>query len=397
MKYFFFIFAFCFKFILLCNISDAQNINDIKKQKEKSEKEIDYLNGLLKNLQNEKFAFDKKLNIIISKIEESKKVIDLLNTEISFYNKSIERNKEKIREMENIKKEMLDLYAKLIYGNWKKRNKSDNRMFILASSDFNQAYKRFKYLQQIQDYSKKQLQQIQNINDSLVLINDNMEKEVISRNSAAKEVASQQKKLKAEENGQKDLIAKVRKKEKNLRKKLDIELANRRKLEKRLDDLIKASAKKSSGVSDFYKLTPEEKLVSDNFEKNKGKLPWPVKQGFISEKFGINVHPVYNRVQMLNNGINITAADYSEVRAVFKGKVSEIIFMQGFNNVVIIRHGDYLTVYSNLSDVYVKKGEDVDLKQAIGKLAHDKDKGSIINFQIWKNTRKLNPEYWLAR
>lgn len=397
MKYFFFIFVFCFKFLLLCNISDAQNISDIKKQKEKSEKEIDYLNGLLKNLQNEKFAFDKKLNIIISKIEESKKVIDLLNTEISFYNKSIERNKEKIRELENIKKEMLDLYAKLIYGNWKKRNKGDNRMFILASSDFNQAYKRFKYLQQIQDYSKKQLQQIQNINDSLVLINDNMEKEVISRNSAAKEVTSQQKKLKAEENGQKDLIAKVRKKEKNLRKKLDIELANRRKLEKRLDDLIKASAKKSSGVSDFYKLTPEEKLVSDNFEKNKGKLPWPVKQGFISEKFGINVHPVYNRVQMLNNGINITAADYSEVRAVFKGKVSEIIFMQGFNNVVIIRHGDYLTVYSNLSDVYVKKGEDVDLKQIIGKLAHDKDKGSIINFQIWKNTRKLNPEYWLAR
>ena len=397
MKYFFFIFVFCFKFLLLCNISDAQNISDIKKQKEKSEKEIDYLNGLLKNLQNEKFAFDKKLNIIISKIEESKKVIDLLNTEISFYNKSIERNKEKIRKLENIKKEMLDLYAKLIYGNWKKRNKGDNRMFILASSDFNQAYKRFKYLQQIQDYSKKQLKQIRSINDSLVLINDNMEREVISRDFAAKEVTSQQKKLKAEENGQKNLIAKVRKKEKNLRKKLNIELANRRKLEKRLDDLIKASAKKSSGVSNFYKLTSEEKLVSDNFEKNKGKLPWPVRQGFISEKFGINVHPVYNRVQMLNNGINITAADYSDVRAVFKGKVSEIIFMQGFNNVVIIRHGDYLTVYSNLFDVYVKKGEDVDLKQVIGRLAYDKDKGSIINFQIWKNTRKLNPEYWLAR
>ena len=98
----------------MCNISDAQNISDIKKQKEKSEKEIDYLNGLLKNLQNEKFAFDKKLNIIISKIEESKKVIDLLNTEISFYNKSIERNKEKIRELENIKKKMLDLYTKRI-------------------------------------------------------------------------------------------------------------------------------------------------------------------------------------------------------------------------------------------------------------------------------------------
>ena len=169
-----------------------------------------------------------------------------------------------------------------------------------------------------------------------------------------------------------------------------------------LNKLIAEQAKKSGGSSGSYKMTPEEKLISDDFAKNKGKLPWPVNQGIISEKFGINSDPVYKQIKMPNNGINITTLRDADVRAVFNGVVSEIILIPGFNNTVIVRHGNFLTVYANLVNIVVKKGQKVSTKQTIGKVAYDTEKGSILNFQLWiiktkQDPDKQNPEIWLAR
>ena len=147
-------------FSLEINVS-AQSISDIKKQKAKTEKEIAYLNSLLKEAEKNKSVSTQKLNILRQKIQQSKKLLSSLNQEVGLIQNNISANEQRIKELEENKKSMLDLYAKLVYGSWKKRNKTDKLMFIFSSADFNQAYNRFKYFQQIQEYSKRQLHMIQ--------------------------------------------------------------------------------------------------------------------------------------------------------------------------------------------------------------------------------------------
>lgn len=290
---------------------------------------------------------------------------------------------------------MLDLYSKLIYGTWKKRNKSDKLMFIFSSSDFNQAYSRFKYFQQIQEYSKRQLKLIAQVNDSLELKNSELKKLIQQKNALSNDMNIKNSNLEVEQNNEKLYVNELQKKEKENRKKLEAEIRNRRKLENEISKLIARQTKKSGSSTSEYKLTPEEKLLSDDFVKNKGKLPWPVTEGFISEKFG--VHAASKYVMMPNDGVNITTSKNSNVRTVFKGIVTEIFYVPGKNNAVIVRHGNYLTLYVNLLSIKVNVGDKVDTKEVIGTLGFDSEKGSVLNFQIWKDNTKQDPQFWLAK
>ncbi len=375
----------------------SQSINTIKKDKEKSEKEIAYLNKLLEEAKNNQSVSVEKLKIIQEKIAQSKSLINSLQQEVSYLEKQIDRNEVRISELSLNRGSMLNMYGKLVYGLWKKRNKAYRLMFIFASSDFNQAYNRYKYFEQIQSYSKRQLALIEQTNDSLNIKNTELKKYRDLKHVALNDIDVKSKDLIQQQATENSLISDLKKKEKQIVKKLNIEAKNRERLERELNKLIASQAKKSGGTSSKYKLTPEEKLVSDDFSRNKGKLPWPVTQGIISEKFGINPHPVYKDVMMSNNGINITTSKNAEVRAVFNGEVTDISLMPGLNNAVIIRHGNYLTVYANLIYLNVKKGDKVNTKQVIGKVAHDNEKGSVLSFQVWNNLEKQNPELWLAK
>lgn len=374
----------------------AQSIGDVRKQREKSEKEIQYLNKLLNEAAANKSVSLEKLNILQQKILTTKKLLNSLNQEVNYIQSHISVNENRIREFEVEKKSMLDLYAKLVYGSWKKRDKTNKLMFILSSSDFNQAYNRFKYFQQIQEYSGRQLELIRQVNDSLELKNQELKKLVEQKNLVLNDMDKQNRELETEKVKENKYITELKDKEKEVRKKLQKETEKRKKLEQQLAKLIANQAKKSGSSSSVYKLTPEEKLISDDFEKNKGKLPWPVAEGFISEKFGIKRHSELKYVQINNDGINITTTKNADVRAVFQGVVIEICYISGYN-VVIIRHGKYMSVYPNLSNVTVKKGEKVATKQIIGKIAYDDEKGNVINFQIWQDLQKLDPELWLAK
>ena len=190
----------------------------------------------------------------------------------------------------------------------------------------------------------------------------------------------------------------IQKKEKDFRKKLQAEMQKRQRLAKQLDKLIANQIKKSGSTTSTYKLTPEEQLVSNDFAKNKGKLPWPVTEGFISEKFGVFNHSIHKLVEVASRGIGITTSKNAEVRSVFQGVVSVAMYMNDIDSyVVIIRHGSYFTVYINLQEVKVNQGDVVKTKQVIGKVAHDEEKGSVLNFEVFKDTEKLNPELWLAK
>ncbi|MEG2276897.1 MAG: peptidoglycan DD-metalloendopeptidase family protein [Odoribacter sp.] len=375
----------------------GQSINNIKKEKERSEKEISYLNKLLEETKNDKSASTAKLNILQQKIVQSKRVLLSLSKEVKYFQVCISVNEQRIYELESERNSMLQLYAKLVYGSWKKRNKSNKLMFIFSSADFNQAYNRFKYFQQIQEYSGRQLQLIQQVNDSLSLKTKELRELVDQKNTTLGVINYKNKELESEKSKENQYITDIQKKERTIKKKLEREIKNRQKLSKELDRLIALQTKKSGSSSSTYRLTPEEKLVSDNFASNRGKLPWPVAEGFISERFGVNVHPVLKYVKTSNNGVNITTSKNADIRSVFQGVVSEIFFVPDLNNVVVVRHGSYLTVYSNLIDVTVKKGAQVKTKDVIGRVAYDDEKGNVLHFEVWKDIEKLNPEFWLAK
>ena len=201
-------------FSLEINVS-AQSISDIKKQKAKTEKEIAYLNSLLKEAEKNKSVSTQKLNILRQKIQQSKKLLSSLNQEVGLIQNNISANEQRIKELEENKKSMLDLYAKLVYGSWKKRNKTDKLMFIFSSADFNQAYNRFKYFQQIQEYSKRQLHMIQAVNDSLDVKNKELKDLFAQKNTALNEIGVQSKELESEQLKENQYIAQIQKKEKD--------------------------------------------------------------------------------------------------------------------------------------------------------------------------------------
>ena len=384
------IFLFSFTF------SYSQSIDAIKKKNEKTEKEIAYLNKLLENARKDKSSTIQKVSIINQKIGKGKEMIQSLTNEVNYLDGQIKKNESVKSGLESDKQRMLEFYSKMVYETWKKRNESDKLIYIFSSSSFAQAYARYKYFEQVQDYSKRQIQLIEQTNDSLTAINKELSKLMTLKSETQFKITSQNNQLIWEQNEANTYIADLKKKEKELLRKLNIEIKNRERFKKELEKLIAAQAKKSGSKNSTYKLTPEEKLISDDFAKNRGKLPWPVEQGFVSEKFGVNVHPVFKQVKLNNAGITITTSRNADVRAVFKGVVTEIMFIPGDNNVVIVRHGNYLTVYSNLVEIFIKKGDTVNVKQKIGKLAVSSGNNSTLNFQVWRDKDNLDPQLWLT-
>ena len=384
------IFLFSFTF------SYSQSIDAIKKKNEKTEREIAYLNKLLENARKDKSSTIQKVSIINQKIDKGKEMIQSLMNEVNYLDGQIKKNESVKSGLESDKQRMLEFYSKMVYETWKKRNESDKLIYIFSSSSFAQAYARYKYFEQVQDYSKRQIQLIEQTNDSLTAINKELSKLMTLKSETQFKITSQNNQLIREQNEANTYIADLKKKEKELLRKLNIEIKNRERFKKELEKLIAAQAKKSGSKNSTYKLTPEEKLISDDFVKNRGKLPWPVEQGFVSEKFGVNVHPVFKQVKLNNAGITITTSRNADVRAVFKGVVTEIMFIPGDNNVVIVRHGNYLTVYSNLVEIFIKKGDTVNVKQKIGKLAVSSGNNSTLNFQVWRDKDNLDPQLWLT-
>ena len=384
------IFFFSFTF------SYSQSIDAIKKKNEKTEREIAYLNKLLENARKDKSSTIQKVSIINQKIGKGKEMIQSLTNEVNYLDGQIKKNESVKSGLESDKQRMLEFYSKMVYETWKKRNESDKLIYIFSSSSFAQAYARYKYFEQVQDYSKRQIQLIEQTNDSLTAINRELSKLIILKSETQSKITSQNNQLIREQNEANTYIADLKKKEKELLRKLNIEIKNRERFKKELEKLIAAQAKKSGSKNSTYKLTPEEKLISDDFAKNRGKLPWPVEQGFVSEKFGVNVHPVFKQVKLNNAGITITTSRNADVRAVFKGVVTEIMFIPGDNNVVIVRHGNYLTVSSNLVEIFIKKGDTVNVKQKIGKLAVSSGNNSTLNFQVWRDKDNLDPQLWLT-
>ncbi len=386
--------------LLLCFVGFSQSIDDLQKKKQKAEKEIEFTTKLLNEVQkNQKLSLNR-VQLLNKQIEQRNAVISTINDEISVYQQFIDNNNLAIRMMSADLKAIKKEYAELIRSAYRNRNAYDQVLFLLSADNANQAYRRYLYMKRYTAYRESQAEIINAIQLALDQKSEKLEQQKLIKLQLVTDTKVEARQLSQEKTQKNSEIEKLQKEQQTLRKKLQQQREIEQRLENEIQKIIEEEARKSkaSGTTGFS-LTPEQKLVGESFVQNKKKLPWPVERGVITEHFGINQHPVLANVQTRNNGISISTEAGAKVRAIFNGEVSRVFGITGGNSAVIIRHGKYLTVYSNLREVTVKKGDKVSTKQTIGTVYTDTDDDNktILKFQIWLENQKLNPEEWIGR
>ncbi len=387
-------------FIILCSISFGQSISDLQKKKQDAANEIEYTTRLLKEAQKSERSSLNRLRLLNNRINQRNTIIASTNSEIIIYQQFIDNNSMVIDMLNTDIEQIRNEYAELIRSAYRNRNAYDNILFLLSAENVNQAHRRFLYLKRYTSYRENQAEVISAIqlvlNEKIV----KLEQQKVTKQQLIYETQNETKQLSKEKLQQNSEYKKLQNEQRKLRQKLKQQQRVEQQLEREIQRIIEEEARKSreSGGSGFA-LTPEQKLTGDNFAQNKRRLPWPVERGIVIEHFGIHRHPVLTNIQIKNNGINIATEIGSKVRAVFNGEVSRVFGISGGNTAVIIRHGKYLSVYSNLREVVVRKGDKVSTKQNIGTVYFDKDDGSksILKFQIWHESQKLNPEDWIVK
>ena len=401
--FFFFITSLCF-----AQPSEQQKLEERKAQilKEISENKS--------KLESEK----KKEKSVLTQINQQKQLIQLrqklLNTTAKqtrilsdeIYLTQLEMNKLN-RELKVLKED----YEKMIVKSYKSRNEQSRIMFILSAENFLQAYKRIQYMKQYAGFRKMQGEEIKEKQSKLTqaekrLSESKKEKEVVlvqtekEKQELEKEKQEQERLVKLIQKDKKKLAAEIDKKQKEAKdidRKIkqiiaaEIAAANKRNAEKSGTTAPKTG---TTAASKFV-LTAEGKIESNNFKANKGKLPWPVEKGFISLPHGDQPHPVHKNLTIHNSGVEISTEPGSSARAVFAGEVLQVQVISANNKAVYIKHGDFITVYLNLSSVSVSKGQKVNIKQNIGKIHTDSSGKAVIKFLVLQNTTTLNPEAWL--
>ena len=392
-----------FSFLICFSLSAfGQSLEELRKQKEKTASEIEYINNLLKETNSNAKASLNRLAVLERQIKLQDNLINNITGEIGYLDNSIQQNSKRIDslggELESVKAK----YASMVrYAN-RNQNNNNQLLFLLSSEDFNQAYKRFIYLRQYADYRRNQAERITEFKSSIggQLLEFNKRKEQKQNLLVSK--VNQTKIIEQQKRQQKDVYSDLQQKEKDLKKKLDNQRKAALRLQQEIERVIADEAKKitrKSSKEPGLALTPAEKVLSGDFSNNRGKFPWPVQRGIITDHFGDHPHAVLKYVVVRNSGIDITTQSSAKARAIFKGEVTKVVSIPGANIAVIIRHGNYLTVYSNLSDVFVKAGQQVEIKDEIGSIFTDQndDNKTVLKFQLWRESTKLDPEDWLIR
>ena len=386
-------------------VANSQKKDDLENQRRKMLADIEYANKLLKKNSKEKKANINQLLILKNSIKSRKNLILSYSTEIKIISNEISDKEEEIENIETEIKLIKEEYSKLIYSAYKNRHSYDTWMFIFSSKDFNQAYRRLKYLQQFSDYRKKQVELIIEREEDLKRQIEELNIEKAKKEELIEKEKAEQEKLTAEKEKVSGYISSLKKKDRELRKEIKKRKREAKQIKKAIDRIIaeenrrrEEALKKNKPVGKFA-LTPEESLISENFGLNKGKFPWPTVRGVVTETYGEHNHPVLAGIKTFNNGINISTEEGAEVRAIFDGEVRDVWSIQGRNMAVIIKHGEFFSVYQNLSNVKVKPGDKVSRKQVIGVVFTDNNDGkkTVLHLEIWKGSSRLDPSLWLAR
>lgn len=388
--------------------SQENSVNELRRKRKAALEAINEAQNQLAETQKKSKSSLSDLQLISAQIRARRDAISLLDKEVTQIERQQKKINSEISELEKDLDKKRQNYAKAMRGIYSHRSGYDKIIFILSASSLNQTYRRMRYLREYSAWRKLQAQEIVSRQQDLESKRNELQKNKEEKEALITERRGEAVKLQAQEDDQKVIVAQLKKEEKTIQAELQKRKKQADALNSQIEALIAEDTKESVKKADVkaeskggYAMTKVEKELSDDFAKNKGRLPFPLSGSYlIVGHFGPQQHPQLKYVKIDNKGIDIQTKPGTDARAVFTGTVTKVVVIPGYTtHSVIIRHGNYLTVYSNLSSVYVKTGDKVSTRQAIGKIESDASDGdrTVLNFQIWKETTKLNPELWLDK
>jgi murein hydrolase activator len=381
-------------YLISSGIFCQEKKEELSSKRDKILKEIEYAAKLLDEASEKKSKNLEKLQLLDKKILKRSELIQLYEIQLSEINQKISDRESSIKLLESELRKQKRAYAGFILYSQKNYDNYTKSILLLASNNLSQFYLRKKYMEQLTQARREKIVIIKKLKSKIyseigLLENVQSEKQR-SINALHKEYGLFAKEKLTREKQVKELAGE----EKRLKELIEDKKKVEREIALKIEELIREETKKSTGS----KLTPELQLISSDFEKNKGHMPWPTKQGAITEHFGEHYHPVIKDLLIRNSGIDIATSAGENVRAIFNGEVSKIFAIKGANYTVIVKHGSYYSVYHNLTDINVNVGDKLKTKDIIGKVSSGKSGEScIVHFELWKGLDKLDPEDWISK
>ena len=382
----------------------AQNYQERQKQLEAQKisikKEIQQINNLINDSRKKSRGLADELEDIQLKISVRDRLIRINNSQVNNLNNIISNQNERIADLEVDLKKLKDEYSKIVYSSYKKRSSEMKLMFLFASENINQAFRRFQYFKQYSKYRKEQANKIVTLQEEISNNIDSLDKRKIEKQNVVKENQSVRQTLNQDRIKQNNLYNNLLKDQKNYAVEIQVKEKQARLIDNEIQKLIRLAIAESNNNnnSSNFALTPEGRLISSNFQSNKGRLPWPVREGVITRRFGTQPHPVVRTTTINSNGISIATSANSIAYSVFEGEVLSVYGFSGGNPGVLIRHGKYISNYQNLSSIFVKKGDKVIANDEIGIVFTNESTGkTVLKFNIFNELKPENPAIWLAR
>ncbi|MCC6839021.1 MAG: peptidoglycan DD-metalloendopeptidase family protein [Flavobacteriales bacterium] len=399
--------------VLLCLLpARGQGRKELEKRRDALDAKIKQTNELLSRSRNEQRTTQQQVQLLEARIGQRQELIQTMGSELARMDQDIQDGRDSIRQMERGLETLKEEYARMVQFAYMNRRAYDRLSYIFAAESFAQAFRRSRYLDQLAQQRSQQAVLIQSTKEVLAV---RMEDLQARRDEKAALLGRQQEEsvqLAKDRNEQQQALQGLRSEEGRLKKTLSQQERQRQELAAAIRKAIeaeiarsKATAVKATGPGPAGKvefaLTPEAKVLNADFEKNRGNLPWPVEKGTVTSRFGKQPHPVLKGIQVENNGLDIGCAPGSPVRAIFRGEVSSVIVIPGAGKAVMVSHGAYRTVYSNLRDVAVNKGDKVETKQVVGTVMTEEG-ASTAHIEIWKiasdgQLQKVDPAAWILQ
>ncbi len=403
---------------IYCQKTKGKSKQQLETEINTLQKEISTANQLLKKTKKDREMTLNEVNLLDKKIKQREKLIKAYNEQIALLDEEIHQGQNNIKTLNSDLSKLQKEYAKMIVFANKNRSHYDRLGFIFASKDFNQAFSRLRYIREFTDARKTKMNQIANTEREISNAVEASQQAREQQATMLKDEKAQQEALKNEKEELNGQVAKLKKQEGKIQQDIKDKQQQAKKLQKAIDDIIAEEIRKANEEAARKRreeektkgktttpapkekgmaLTPAEKTLSTNFVNNKGKLPWPVERGVISSSYGKHTSVVSDKVTVTNNGIDIATTEGAKARAVFDGEVASVTKLTGANTVVILRHGEYFTVYSNLENVTVKRGDKVKTKQNLGTVHTNKTENKTeLHFELLKEQNRQNPANWLS-
>lgn len=363
----------------------------LQKEKQQNLEKIKEVEKIIEETSAQKKNSLGELNALNQRVHEQENLVGSIKREVNFLDSEISDNNDIILVLEEDLDELKKEYSAMLFAAQKANNSTTRLTFLFSSKSFDQLVMRLRYMDQYAETRKLQAEQITKVQEEL---SGHVAEIRVRREEKNKLLNEEQREginLVSLKQKQNSLVKSLVKEEKKLRKDLEETKKAVAKLDKLIEDLIKEEMERAARS----KKSEVSVTLSNSFEENRNKFMWPVSSGFVSQRFGRQNHSVLKGVVVQNNGVNIQTQENEKVKSIFEGEVRRVAFIQGLGSTVIIKHGEYLTVYAGLKEVFVRSGQKVTTNQEIGKVLSNNEGVSELRFQIFKNTTALDPSSWL--